>query len=38
MGRADILSKFYALLPVSLCATTSMDKVKKHDKSTGARP
>ena len=35
MGGADILSKFFVLLPVSSCPTTSMDKVKK---STGARP
>ena len=38
MGGADILSKFFVLLPVSSCPTTSMDKVIKHDKSTGARP
>ena len=38
MGGADILSKFFVLLPVSSCSTTSKDKVKKHDKSTGARP
>ena len=33
MGGADILSKFSVLSPASLCPT-SMDKVKKHDKST----
>ena len=38
MGGADILSKFSVLLPLSSCPTTSMDEVKKHDKSTGARP
>ena len=37
MGGPDILSKFSLLLPVSSCPTTSMVKVKKCDKSTGAR-
>ena len=38
MGRADILSKFFVLLPVSSCLTRSMHKFKKMTKVTGARP
>ena len=38
MGGADIQSKLSVVFFVSSCPTTAMNQVKKHDKSTGARP